>query len=179
MAKPYGDDLRRKFLLAYDQGEDTLEELAGRFLVSVGWAKKISTQRNRTGQAERLPHQSGRKLRAGIDAQCQVMDWVASKPDLMLAQLQAKLHSDDGISLSLGRIWHLLKKLGLRLKKSHSTQSMDPNEFGWKDIVRVDPMTVTRIIVKFEGFPGRYVWHCHMLEHEDNEMMWPYIILPA
>ena len=28
MAKPYGDDLRRKFLLAYDQGEETLEELA-------------------------------------------------------------------------------------------------------------------------------------------------------
>jgi transposase len=108
--------------LAYDQGEDTLDELAGRFLVSVGWAKKISAQRNRTGQAERLPHQSGRKLRAGIDAQRQVMDWVASKPDLTLAQLQAKLHSDAGISLSLGRIWHLLKKLGLRLKKSHSTQ---------------------------------------------------------
>ena len=51
MAKPYTDDLRRKFLLAYDQGEETLEELADRFLVSVGWAKKISAQRNRTGQA--------------------------------------------------------------------------------------------------------------------------------
>jgi spore coat protein A len=53
------------------------------------------------------------------------------------------------------------------------------NELGWKDTVRVDPMTVTRIIVKFEGFAGRYVWHCHMLEHEDNEMMRPYVILPA
>jgi spore coat protein A len=40
-------------------------------------------------------------------------------------------------------------------------------------------MTVTRIIVKFEGFAGRYVWHCHMLEHEDNEMMRPYLIAPA
>ena len=57
--------------------------------------------------------------------------------------------------------------------------AMAPNELGWKDIVRVDPMTVTRIIVKFEGFTGRYVWHCHMLEHEDNEMMRPYVILPA
>jgi spore coat protein A len=36
--------------------------------------------------------------------------------------------------------------------------------------------TVTRIIVKFEGYTGRYVWHCHMLEHEDNEMMRPYIV---
>jgi spore coat protein A len=49
-------------------------------------------------------------------------------------------------------------------------------DLGWKDTVRVDPMTITRIIVKFEGFAGKYVWHCHMLEHEDNEMMRPYII---
>ena len=46
MAKPYRDDLRRKFLLAYDQGEETLEELADRFLVSVGWAKKISDRKS-------------------------------------------------------------------------------------------------------------------------------------
>jgi transposase len=123
MAKPYGDDLRRKFLWAYDQGEETLEELADRFLVSVGWAKKISAQRNRNGQAERVAHQPGRKWRAGAEVQRQVMDWVASQPDLTLAQLQAKLHSEAGGSLSLGRIWRLLKKLGLRLKKSHSTRS--------------------------------------------------------
>jgi transposase len=103
--------------MAYDKGEETLEELADRFLVSVGWAKKISAQRNRTGQAERVPHKPGRKMRTNAEAQRQVMDWVASKPDLTLAQLQAKLSSEAGISLSLGRIWHLLKKLGLRLKK--------------------------------------------------------------
>lgn len=56
-------------------------------------------------------------------------------------------------------------------------QRLEPNELGWKDTVRVDSMTVTRIIVKFEGFTGRYVWHCHMLEHEDNEMMRPYEIV--
>ena len=123
MAKPYGDDLRRKFLLAYDQGEQTLEELADRFLVSVGWAKKISAQRNRSGHAERVPHQPGRKWRADAETQRQVIEWVASQPDLTLAQLQSRLHSEAGISLSLGRIWHLLKKLGLRLKKSHSTRS--------------------------------------------------------
>jgi spore coat protein A len=36
---------------------------------------------------------------------------------------------------------------------------------------------VTRIIVRFEGHAGRYVWHCHLLEHEDNEMMRPYDVL--
>jgi len=55
----------------------------------------------------------------------------------------------------------------------------DTNEMGWKDTVRVMPTLVTRIIVKFEGFAGRYVWHCHVLEHEDNEMMRPYDVLEA
>jgi spore coat protein A len=55
----------------------------------------------------------------------------------------------------------------------------DPNEAGWKDTVRADPGMVTRIIVRFEGFAGRYVWHCHILEHEDNEMMRPYDVIAA
>jgi spore coat protein A len=53
------------------------------------------------------------------------------------------------------------------------------HEAGWKDTVRADPGMVTRIIVPFEGYAGRYVWHCHILEHEDNEMMRPYEVLPA
>ncbi len=55
----------------------------------------------------------------------------------------------------------------------------EPNEAGWKDTVRATPGAVTRIVVRFEGYTGRYVWHCHILEHEDNEMMRPYDILPA
>jgi spore coat protein A, manganese oxidase len=55
----------------------------------------------------------------------------------------------------------------------------DANELGWKDTVRVDQGTVTRIIVPFHGYAGRYVWHCHILEHEDNEMMRPYEIVKA
>jgi spore coat protein A len=55
----------------------------------------------------------------------------------------------------------------------------EPFESGWKDTVRANPGMVTRIIVRFDGYPGRYVWHCHILEHEDNEMMRPYQVLPA
>jgi spore coat protein A len=50
----------------------------------------------------------------------------------------------------------------------------EEQEAGWKDTVRADQFLATRIIVKFEGYKGRYVWHCHVLEHEDNEMMRPY-----
>lgn len=55
----------------------------------------------------------------------------------------------------------------------------EANEAGWKDTVRATPGASTRIIVKFDGYPGRYVWHCHILEHEDNEMMRPFEVLPA
>jgi spore coat protein A len=55
----------------------------------------------------------------------------------------------------------------------------DPNAAGWKDTVPADAGVVTRIIARFEGFPGRYVWHCHLLEHEDNEMMRPYEVITS
>jgi spore coat protein A len=54
-----------------------------------------------------------------------------------------------------------------------------PTESGWKDTVRAEPGVITRIIIPFEGFAGRYVWHCHILEHEDNEMMRPYEVVEA
>lgn len=51
------------------------------------------------------------------------------------------------------------------------------NELGWKDTVRADAGLITRIIIPFEGYAGRYVWHCHVLEHAANEMMRPFQIL--
>jgi len=50
------------------------------------------------------------------------------------------------------------------------------HEGGWKDTILCPPGQATRIIIPFSGEPGRYVWHCHMLEHEDNEMMRPYLL---
>ncbi|HEX4005516.1 MAG TPA: multicopper oxidase domain-containing protein [Acidobacteriaceae bacterium] len=57
-------------------------------------------------------------------------------------------------------------------------QPREAFESGWKDTVRTDPGAVTRILVPFDGYAGRYVWHCHILEHEDNEMMRPFEVLP-
>jgi spore coat protein A len=54
----------------------------------------------------------------------------------------------------------------------------EPYESGWKDTVRAHSLMLTRFIVRFEGYPGRYVYHCHVLEHEDNEMMRPYEVIP-
>jgi spore coat protein A len=63
------------------------------------------------------------------------------------------------------------------------------NERGWKDTVVAMPGEVTRILVPFganaaggaplaigASYTGEYVWHCHILEHEDNDMMQRYVI---
>ncbi|TVS00385.1 MAG: DNRLRE domain-containing protein [Phycisphaerales bacterium] len=46
-----------------------------------------------------------------------------------------------------------------------------PGEAGWKDTVDAPPGYYTRVIVRFEDFTGIYPYHCHILEHEDHEMM--------
>jgi len=50
-------------------------------------------------------------------------------------------------------------------------------ETGYKDTVIAYPGEITRVKAKFD-LPGRYVWHCHIVEHEDNEMMRPYRVGP-
>ncbi|BCB02680.1 multicopper oxidase family protein [Bacillus sp. KH172YL63] len=50
-------------------------------------------------------------------------------------------------------------------------------EQGWKDTVCANPWEMTRIIVPFGPYTGLYVWHCHILEHEDEEMMRPYVVV--
>jgi spore coat protein A len=65
-----------------------------------------------------------------------------------------------------------------------------PEEIGWKDIVIAYPGMVSRIVLNFNlpkpipgipgtapRFPAEYIHHCHMLEHEDNEMMRPWQVI--
>ena len=55
----------------------------------------------------------------------------------------------------------------------------DPNEIGFKDTVFVPGFTVARVAMRWQGFTGQYVYHCHLLDHEDNVMMRPIQVLPA
>ena len=54
----------------------------------------------------------------------------------------------------------------------------DPTEAGWKDTVRAEPGLITRVIARFEDYTGLYPYHCHILEHEDHEMMRQFQALP-
>jgi spore coat protein A len=52
------------------------------------------------------------------------------------------------------------------------------NEMGWKDTVQMNPGEVTTILVTFD-VPGNFVWHCHILEHEEHDMMNQLVVLAA
>lgn len=77
------------------------------------------------------------------------------------------------------------KNLNLTSYLSGSLVPAERNEMGWKDTVQANPGMVTTIRVRFKTQEGNafpfdptagpgYVWHCHILDHEDNEMMRPY-----
>lgn len=46
-----------------------------------------------------------------------------------------------------------------------------PTDVGWKDTVRVGSREMVSIIARFTPYRGKYIYHCHMLEHEDLGMM--------
>jgi spore coat protein A, manganese oxidase len=56
---------------------------------------------------------------------------------------------------------------------------LEPYELGWKDTVAVNRRETVRVIAKFDDYDGLYVWHCHILEHEDHEMMRRYEVGPG
>jgi FtsP/CotA-like multicopper oxidase with cupredoxin domain len=67
-------------------------------------------------------------------------------------------------------------KAPIRFKKR---LALDANELGPKDTIRVNPGERVSIAMTFQGYAGRYMYHCHMLEHEDMDMMRPYVVMPA
>jgi hypothetical protein len=53
-----------------------------------------------------------------------------------------------------------------------------PHETGWKDTARAEPGQILRVIARFEDYTGKYPYHCHILEHEDHEMMRQFWLVP-
>lgn len=121
MARPYANDLRRKFLQAYDEGEGTLEELAEQFRVSLGWAKKISARRTRTGATDAPVWRHGPESRVTPAVQEWMREQIRGQPDLTLRELRQRLAESKQLALSMGRIWLALRQMGLPLKKNRST----------------------------------------------------------
>ena len=120
MARAYSNDLRRKLLEAHEQGQGTLEELAEEFGVSLGFAKKISAALRRTGRMERTEQRHGRINQVTPLVQERLRGLLRQQPDRTLGELQGQLREQMQVSLSIPRLWVVLRQMKLRLKKSRS-----------------------------------------------------------
>lgn len=66
-----------------------------------------------------------------------------------------------------------------RIRCTDEPEPPPANERGWKDIIQAYPGQITRLLVRFGPYTGRYVYHCHILEHEDHDMMRPFDVFPC
>ena len=123
MARAYSDDLRRKFLVAYDRGKGSLQQLSERFEVSLPYAKKIRQQLLRTGKMERVGQSRyGPVSRITAAAENWLGNRVGATPDATLAELRQGLESELGIEVSRSHLGRWLDRMQLRLKKNLFTR---------------------------------------------------------
>jgi spore coat protein A, manganese oxidase len=65
-----------------------------------------------------------------------------------------------------------------RTNRQTGALPVEDYELGWEDTIVVNPRENVRVFVEFEQYTGAYVWHCHILEHEDHDMMRPSLVVP-
>jgi len=94
------------------------------------------------------------KSRTVID---RVNDYRGTDADRIMAEIEGR----DSIAITMSQT---------------ETRALDPNEQGFKDTIRINPGEMLEVDAWFDGYMGRYVYHCHLLEHEDHDMMRQFIV---
>ena len=111
-------DLRKRILTAYDRGDGTRLQIAGRYDVSLGMVKKLLQQRRHTGDIAPRHHRSGRNPTITEKHKRHLKRLVRDRSDMTLAELRSAI----GLECSLTAIHKALIKIGLSYKKRRSTQ---------------------------------------------------------
>jgi spore coat protein A len=87
--------------------------------------------------------------------------------DLILNQTTDSIESEEAVKVTTG---------SLTPADPDKPTGLAANEEGLKDTIRVNPGEMVEVAAKFEGYLGRYVYHCHLLEHEDHDMMRQFVV---
>jgi spore coat protein A len=177
-------------MLPYFEEVSAADEPLGVYLTGQKWAADITEEPtvgsteywyliNPTGDAHPIHlHLVQFQLvaRAPIDAEAYTADWLDANPDAVgpngFTPLPINTVPDNDVPLHVN---------GPR-------ENPGPEEQGWFDTIITPPEYVTVIQVRFTQQDGSafpfdatdgpgYVWHCHILDHEDNEMMRPYHVM--
>ena len=115
-------DLRHRILKAYDRGDVTREQVAGRFEVSLGMVKKLLQQRRHTGDIAPRHHRSGRKPVILDSHRREIRVLLAKQPDLTLEEIRDRL----GLGCTIQAIHYVLADMGLTYKKRRSAPRSNP-----------------------------------------------------
>ena len=104
-------------MAAFDAGGQTRQQIAERFMVSLGMVKKLIQQRAHSGGLAARHNQAGRKPKITPAHRQQLTDLIARQPDATLEELRRALELDCTIQA----IHYVLKDMGLAYKKRRSS----------------------------------------------------------
>ncbi len=116
MASPYSNDLRAKFLAAYESGDVGLAKLAATFQVSLGWAEKIWKAKRETGSAERpVGRPRGFPSRLTPEIRERLAVQIGKQPDATVEELRGWLEQQEKVQISPQRLSAIVVEMGLRI----------------------------------------------------------------
>jgi transposase len=115
--KAYSLDLRERVVAAYEQGRNSIAEVAEQFNVGQTFVKKMLWQKRETGSVAPLAHGGGRQPSLSDKEHRLLRQKVKQQPDVSLSELQAHLESTARMTVSRPTIYRSLRDSGLTRKK--------------------------------------------------------------
>ncbi len=114
----YSLDLRQRVVSAYENGVETILEVAERFEVSDSFVKKLLSRKRSAGTIAPVGHRGGQPKRLSETHRKWLLKTVLAAPDITLEDLRERLLSQHNVSASVATLCRELKALNLRRKKS-------------------------------------------------------------
>ncbi len=114
----YSLDLRQRVVSAYENGVETILEVAERFEVSDSFIKKLLRRKRTTGTIAPVGHRGGQPKCLSDKHRKWLLKTVLAEPDITLGELQERLLQEKSLTVSVATLCRELRALNLRRKKS-------------------------------------------------------------
>jgi transposase len=128
MMKAYSLDLRERVVSAYEDGIETIRELAEQFLVSESFIKRMLAKKRGTGDLSPRPHGGGQSRRLSDKQRQWLLKTVLATPDITLSELQRRLLAEKNVAASVPTLSRELRAMNLRRKKNRWSLVSDAPE---------------------------------------------------
>ena len=124
MPAPYSMDLRKKIILAYENGEGSVATVAKRFKVALSTVVSYLKRKRETGDVKPIVGKPAKKAIIDTKGRSVIRWWVERKPDIILYELCEKYQKRFKVKVSLSMMCRALQQMNLRRKKK-STYALE------------------------------------------------------